>query len=42
MTYRVGIIGAGVWSESHMLGWRAQPVVVTWIRHSLTAVLRDA
>ena len=31
MTYRVGIIGAGVWSENHMLGWRAQPDVdVTW------------
>lgn len=29
--YRVAIIGAGVWSENHMLGWRAQPdVAVTW------------
>ncbi len=32
MAYRVGIIGAGVWSENHMLGWRAQPDVdVTWV-----------
>ena len=32
MTYRVRIIGAGVWSENSMLGWRAQPDVdVTWV-----------
>jgi predicted dehydrogenase len=31
-TYRVAIIGAGVWSENHMLGWRAQSdVAVTWV-----------
>lgn len=30
--YRVAIIGAGVWSENHMLGWRAQPDVgVSWV-----------
>ena len=31
-TYRVAIVGAGVWSENHMLGWRAQSdVAVTWV-----------
>jgi len=32
MGYTVAIIGAGAWSENHLLGWRAQPdVEITWV-----------
>jgi len=31
VTYRVAIIGAGVWAQNHLTGWRGQPdAEVTW------------
>ncbi len=35
MAYNVAVVGAGVWSENHLLGWRAQPdVTITWVVRS--------
>ena len=35
MPYHGAVVGAGVWSENHLLGWRAQPdVTITWVVRS--------
>lgn len=40
--YNVAIIGAGVWSQNHLTGWRAQPDVrVTWLVRSTEAKAKE-
>jgi len=35
VTYRVAIVGAGVWAQNHLTGWRGQPdAKVTWVVRS--------
>lgn len=40
--YKVAIIGAGVWSQNHLTGWRAQPdVEVAWLVRSTDAKAKE-
>ena len=40
--YKVAIIGAGVWSQNHLTGWRAQPdIQVAWLVRSTEAKAKE-
>jgi predicted dehydrogenase len=40
--YNVAIIGAGVWSQNHLTGWRAQPdIQVAWLVRSTEAKAKE-
>ena len=42
MANNIAIIGAGVWAQNHLTGWRAQPEAnITWVVRSTDAAARE-